>query len=300
MNKRIKLTLGIGLTALLLAAVFATAAFAQGPMGQGGFSGMTLAPALRSGASAGLGSYNGGTGGYGGMMGGYGGMTGGLGGLMNGFRSMMPGWLTGQTTNVITGTVPFGPGMMGGNTVCPGAAGTWGNTSSGEPISFDAAVEAVQEYIKTYDNPALAIAEVMEFENNFYAIIREDSTGTDAFELLVNRYNGAVSPEPGPNMMWNTTYGHMRNAGGMMGGAWNQQTGPLSVTVAEARTAAQQWLDNNLPGATLPDDEMQFPGYYTMDFLKDGTVAGMLSLNGYTGQVWYHTWHGEFISEREF
>jgi hypothetical protein len=37
-----------------------------------------------------------------------------------------------------------------------------------------------------------------------------------------------------------------------------------------------------------------------MDFLKDGKVAGMLSVNGYTGQVWYHTWHGNFISEREF
>jgi hypothetical protein len=26
----------------------------------------------------------------------------------------------------------------------------------------------------------------------------------------------------------------------------------------------------------------------------------MLSVNGYTGQIWYHTWHGNFISEKEF
>ena len=42
---------------------------------------------------------------------------------------------------------------------------------------------------------------------------------------------------------------------------------------------------------------MQFPGYYTMDFLENGNVAGMLSVNGYTGQVWHHTWHDSFISE---
>jgi hypothetical protein len=25
----------------------------------------------------------------------------------------------------------------------------------------------------------------------------------------------------------------------------------------------------------------------------------MLSVNGYSGDVWYHTWHGMFISEAE-
>ncbi len=105
-------------------------------------------------------------------------------------------------------------------------------------------------------------------------------------------------------MMWNTKYGHMAGRSGMMGrmrgGAWNQQQGPLTVTIAQARTAAQQWLDANRPGALLADDEMQFPGYYTMDFLKNGNVVGMLSVNGYTGQVWHHTWHDSFISEQEF
>ena len=97
--------------------------------------------------------------------------------------------------------------------------------------------------------------------------------------------------------------GMMGNGQGMMGGmmgGWNQQQGPLTVTVAQARTDAQKWLDANQPGAKLADDEMQFPGYYTMDFLKDGKTSGMLSVNGYTGQVWFHTWHGNFISEKIF
>lgn len=281
MSKRIKLTIGIGLAVLLLTAAFATAAFAQGPTG--GFGGMM------------------GGRGFGGMMGGQ-----GAGGMMNG-QGYGPGMMGGQG---------YGPGMIGaGNTIsgtmpanCPmfGAASTPANA---QPITFDEGVEAAQQYLKSYNNADLKLDEVMEFDNNFYALVTEKSTGADAFELLVNRYTGVVHPEPGPNMMWNTKYGHMAGQDGMMGGMMsgqgmmggqrNQQTGTLTVTVDQARSAAQQWLDANQPGARLADDEMQFPGYYTMDFLKDGTVVGMLSVNGYTGQVWYHTWHGNFISEKE-
>ncbi len=294
MNKRIKITIGIGLAVLLLTAIFATAAFAQGPVGGFGRGMM------------------GGQGGFGSMMGG----QGGFGGMMGGFGSMMQGWL-GQATGGITGTVPFGMGSMmggfggmmgGGNpisgtlpTACPMAGGV-ANPANAQPISFDKAVEAFRQYLNNYNNADLTLAEVMEFENNFYAVVKEKSTGTGAFELLANRYTGYVTPEPGPNMMWNTKYGHMAGFGGMgmMGGRWNPPAGPLTVSVEQARAAAQQWLDANLPGAQLADDQMQFYGYYTLDFLKDGKTAGMLSVNGYTGQVWYHTWHGAFISEKEF
>jgi len=34
--------------------------------------------------------------------------------------------------------------------------------------------------------------------------------------------------------------------------------------------------------------------------LKDGKIYGMLSVNGYTGDVWYHSWHGYFIQEQDF
>lgn len=276
MNQRSKLTLGIGLAVLLLTAVFATAAFAQGPGGA-----------------------------FGGMMGGW-----GFGGMRNG-PGYGPGMMGGQgyggmagvgAGNTISGTMPADCPMFGAATT----------PANAQPITFDKAVEAAQQYLKAYNNAdpstgsgkVLKLSEVMEFDSNFYALITEQSTGAGAFELLINRYTGVVHPEPGPNMMWNTRYGHMARQGSMMGrmggGVWNQQTGPLTVTVAQARTAAQQWLDANQPGARLADDEMQFPGYYTLDFLKDGQTVGMLSVNGYTGQVWHHTWHGSFISEQEF
>lgn len=273
MNQRLKLTLGIGLV-MLLAAVFATAAFAQGPGGA-----------------------------FGGMMG-----VRGAGGMMDG-QGYGPGMMGGQGFGGMMGAGNASGGTMPANCPMFGAATT---PTNAQPITFDKAVEAAQQYLKSYHNAdpstdsgqALVLAEVMEFDNNFYALVSEKSTGAGAFELLVNRYTGIVTPEPGPNMMWNTKYGHMAGPsgmmGGMMGGQGSQQTDPMTVTVAQARTTAQQWLDANQPGAQLADDEMQFPGYYTLDFLKDGKVAGMLSVNGYTGQVWRHTWHGNFVSEKSF
>ncbi len=272
MNKQIKLTIGIGLTVLLLVAVFATAAFAQGPGGNFGGGMMGNGQGMMGNGQGMMGGQ-----GFSGMMGGR-----GFGGMMGNGQGMM------GSCNPTGGTMPA---------ACPFAGDA--STVQGEPLTIDQAVEKAQEYLKSSNYSDLTLAEVMAFDNNFYALITEKSTGAGAFELLVNRYTGAVYPEPGPNMMWNTKYGHMGN-GGMMGGLWRQQSGPVTVSVAQARTTAQQWLDANQPGAKLADDEMQFPGYYTMDFLKDGKTSGMLSVNGYTAQVWFHAWHGNFISEIEF
>ena len=53
----------------------------------------------------------------------------------------------------------------------------------------------------------------MEFEQNFYVIYYEKSTVVGAFEMFIGKGTGCIFPEYGPNMMWNTKYGH----GGMMG-----------------------------------------------------------------------------------
>ena len=31
-------------------------------------------------------------------------------------------------------------------------------------------------------------------------------------------------------------------------------------------------------------------------FLKDGEIEGMLSVHGSSGDVWYHSWHGDFVA----
>jgi hypothetical protein len=103
-------------------------------------------------------------------------------------------------------------------------------------------------------------------------------------------------------MMWNARYGMMGGRGmmggyGMMGGGYAQANGAMRVPAAEAASIGQQWLDANLPGVQVHADDVDpFYGYYTLHVWKDGQVYGMLSVNGASGQVWYHTWHGNFVT----
>jgi hypothetical protein len=75
----------------------------------------------------------------------------------------------------------------------------------------------------------------------------------------------------------------------------------MTVSTSQAHTNAQDFLDARLPGTTVEKDTDIFYGYYTMHVLnKDGSVYGMLGVNGYTGWVWYHEWHGKFIGMKEY
>jgi hypothetical protein len=74
----------------------------------------------------------------------------------------------------------------------------------------------------------------------------------------------------------------------------------MTVTPEKAIQLAQAYLDANLAGATAATDPVQFYGYYTLDFERNGAVVGMLSVNGYSGQVFLHTWHGTFIQEQAY
>jgi len=105
-----------------------------------------------------------------------------------------------------------------------------------------------------------------------------------------------VMPEPGPNMMWNTKYSMMRR----MMGSYGQTTtsGQMTVSEQEAKSIAESYLSRNFPGAHV-EGITRFYGYDTIDFERNGKILGMLSVNGYTGQVWYHSWHGSFIQEKE-
>ena len=103
--------------------------------------------------------------------------------------------------------------------------------------------------------------------------------------------SGLVMPEPGPNIMWNTKYGVM---GGMMGVYRQSPTSNMTVTPGQAKAIAQQYLDTNFSGTSAGDVDT-FYGYYNVDVLSNGNTFGMLSVNGYNGQVWYHSWHGTYV-----
>jgi hypothetical protein len=230
---------------------------------------------------------------------------------VNAFGPSMMGGLGWNKNNA------YGPGMMNGRG--PSMMGGNGNMMNGyryndtnlTPLKIDQAKASAEKYLANLNNSDLQIAEVMIFENNAYVVVKESSTGLGAFELLVDPTSQIAYPEHGPNMMWNLKYSGLNhqymmagNSGMMSGYGWDS-TSPADVSVAmtvtpeQAIEYAQKYLDANISGATAATDPIQFYGYYTLDYEKDGKVAGMLSVNGYSGQVFLHTWHSTFIEESE-
>ncbi len=219
-----------------------------------------------------------------GMMGPYDMMGGGYATTGGGY-GMMGGYGTARGGNAMMGG---GYVMMGGNGMMPWT-GSRGALGSGARLSLDQARTLAEDYAAAA-GADFAVAEVMEFENNFYAVVQETSTGRGAFERLIDPYTGAIGPEPGPNMMWNDKYGHMSFGAG----------GENQLSMEQARAKAQPALESQIPGATVHQDGTSFYGYYTFDFDgSDGEIAGMVSVEGDSGSAWLHTWHGDFISEWE-
>jgi hypothetical protein len=231
---------------------------------------------------------------------------------MRGFSMMGSGYGTGMMGGGYrTGMMGSGNGMgMMGSGYGMGMMG--GSSLSGvKPISVDEAKKAVSGYLSGLGNDDLKLDEVIIFDNQAYARVIEKSTGIGAFEVLVDPVTLAVSPEPGPNMMWNQKYGMMSGNGmmggrlgngyrGMMGGATIPDiTANMPVSPEEALQTAQKYLDTSQPGAKTGDKADSFYGYYTIEFQRDGKTAGMLSVNGYNGQVFMHTWHGKFVEISE-
>ena len=96
-------------------------------------------------------------------------------------------------------------------------------------------------------------------------------------------------------MMWNSKYGTM--SGMMWGNA--VPSGEMTIDEEQAIKYGQDFINQYLPEAKVEEPD-RFYGYYTLHVVKEGAIYGMLSVNGYTGQVWYHSWHGRFLDMREF
>lgn len=183
----------------------------------------------------------------------------------------------------------FGPGgMMGGGGMMSPGSGYY--QTNGQRITFSQAHTIADQFIQNRSDLNFQISEMMEFQYNFYVVYAEIGTGIHAFEALIDPYTGDLYPEPGPSVMWNTKYGMMS---GVLWGA-SSGSSPMTVTEDQAEKNAQNFLDSYLPGSKVTDAE-RFYGYYTLDFTRAGRIYGMLSVNGYTGQVWYHSWHGQYL-----
>lgn len=177
-----------------------------------------------------------------------------------------------------------------------GMGGGWQTWTGGntDVLSLEEAQGAIESFLSTYSSDEeLHIGEIMIFDNQAYAEVVEESTGIGAFELLVDPSSLYVYPEQGPNMMWNLKYGHMN--GGMMGSGYDEDGIDMPISGEEAIQIASEYLGRSSSNLTIDDHPDQFYGYYTIHTIRDGEVYGMLSVNGYNGQIIIHAWHGEFI-----
>jgi hypothetical protein len=138
-------------------------------------------------------------------------------GMMGGPMGRMSGMM--MSGQGMTGMDPSQMGRFGPST---GMMGAWTPPAdlapAGDALTLDEAVKVAEAYIAAWESERpLELGEVMQFDNHFYAEVRETETGRGAFEFLIDPTTGMVFGEPGPNMMWNLRYGMMGY--GMMGRA---------------------------------------------------------------------------------
>ncbi|AHM57219.1 hypothetical protein EAL2_c19380 [Peptoclostridium acidaminophilum DSM 3953] len=175
-------------------------------------------------------------------------------------------------------------------------------------MSIEEIKRETNRYIADFDE-ALEIADIFVYEDSdYYVSVEEAATGKGAMELLINPYNGVIYPEHGPNMMWNEKYG-MHGRGNIMGmhmrnrqffneysGYYRNEATAKQISLETAVELATEYVKKYVDEDLIATDEgHEFYGYYTLHIKRGNQTVGMLSVNYYTGDVWFHDWHGTLI-----
>ena len=191
-----------------------------------------------------------------------------------------------------------GMGSSGGGMMGPRGLGAFQSSEliPSEPLTLEAVEARLGEFLAGRDD--LEVGEIMIFDNHAYAQIIEHETGIGAMEVLVDPSTLSVTPEHGPNMMWNTKYG--MHGGGMMGfTGLRGESGEMRIDEAQAIAIAQAYLERYRADQSADEHADAFYGYYTIHTLRGGEVVGMLSVNAISGDVFPHTWHGTLLEMSE-
>ena len=177
----------------------------------------------------------------------------------------------------------YGSGMGGVGGMISGMMGNtmaYGYLDNLTPVTTEQeARTAIQGFIDlAYSD--LAISELWEYGGVYKAEL-SGTNGAKAFDLIVDKLTGAVSPEMGMAMMLNATYGRGLYRMTSFGTS-------LTLTAQQATDLAQTFVDKNALGYTLDAPET-YPGYYKFHSTT-GTGFGMdIMVNGYNGRIWMNT-----------
>ncbi len=181
-----------------------------------------------------------------------------------------------------TGGTGYGMGGAGGM-----LGGMMGNTIAQGYLDILTPVEAPTDAAAAVDafiantNSDLAISEMWEYETAFKAEL-SDTTGARAFDLMLDKFTGAVIPEMGMSLMMNASFGRGLYRMPKFGKR-------LILPPEQATTIAQTFIDNNGLGYTLGAPET-YPGFYKFHTTDEFGGFGMdIMVNGYRGGVWMNT-----------
>jgi len=136
----------------------------------------------------------------------------------------------------------------------------------------------------------LQVSEIWEYETAFLAEI-SDTTGQRAFDLLVDKFTGAVSPQMGLSMMMNASYGRSLFK-------IHRAARRLKLSPEEATSIAQAFVDKNALPYSLQAPQL-YPGFYKFHTTDPGTPAGLgldIMVNGYGGGIWMSTLLGNPVA----
>ncbi len=189
----------------------------------------------------------------------------------------------------------MGYGMAGAGGM---VSGMMGNTFSYGYLDILSPIEtaseartAIQAFINS-SNSSLQISELWEYGTVFKAEL-SDTSGVKAFDLIADKFTGAVMPEMGMSMMLNASYGRSMYKTSNFGKN-------LTVTPDQATSVAQGFVNQNGLGYILGTPET-YPGYYkfhtTLDG-KDGKFGMDIMVNGYNSEIWMNTILGEPVAKR--
>lgn len=188
-----------------------------------------------------------------------------------------------------------GPGAgvrgAGGPGFGPGAGGVgrgygFSDFGTGASIGQDQVPTIVNGFLARFTGGSYQISRILQFANNYYVQVTDSSKKAPAFELVVNANGGAVHPTP-VTMQWNTSYGRAQYS--LQG-----NVGQMSVTSSQAAQNAKDYVTKVSSNASV-SSPVQYSGYYSFIVSDNGKTVGVLSVNGYNGQVWYQNWNGAFV-----
>ena len=150
-------------------------------------------------------------------------------------------------------------------------------------LTVETAKERVVSALKDWGYADLVVDTVTEYDNGFYALVKEKASGKPALEAFVDPTYGTVSAGRGPEASWNTKYGRSLH--------WPLPTGK-TITADEAKKLVQQWLDRSRDRTAYDLKVVELPGYFSVQLQNGGKLAGVVAVNAYTSQVWYRGGRG--------